>query len=189
MKRLRTYRKHLRIERKFHELLKASATVSTKKFSQSKSEEISKRSNETSKSKSSIKNSIVLCCFFFLNSIIFSNSWFNIVFFFSFINSNCFCKRVIFALTILTCFEIFFSSRKRRSRFLRIQRYLIAEKEKSQSRSRRTHFRQMSELSFTRHCFDNRAQLWHERITNFSELTKFNCFFRWLEEFFKLTDR
>ena len=159
MKRLRIYRRHLEIREKSHELSKASATVSTEEFSQSKSGEISKRSDETSKSRSLIKESIVFCCFFSSSSIMFSNSRFNIVLFFLFINSNCFCKRAVFALTALTCFEIFFSSRKRRSRFLRIRRHLTAEKNKSQSRSRRTHFRQVSKLSFTRHCFNSRAQL------------------------------
>ena len=149
----------MKIREKFHELLKASATVLTKKFSQSKPEEISNRSNETSKSRSLIKGSIVFCCFFSSSSIMFSNSRFNIVLFFSFTNSNCFCKRAVFALTVLTCFDVFFSSRKKRSRFLRTRRYLIAEKNKSQSRFRRTHFKQISKLSFTRHCFDNRAQL------------------------------
>ena len=170
-------------------MLKASATVSTKKFSQSKSEEILKRSNDTSKSSLLIKNSIVFCCFFFSSSMMFSNSRFNIVLFFSFTNSNYFCKRAIFALTILTYFEVFLSFWKRRSRFLRIQRHLTAEKERSQSRSKRIYFRQMSKLSFTRHCFDNRAQLWQKRIINFSKFTKFNCFFRRFEEFLELIDR
>ena len=140
-------------------MLKVSATILTKKFNQSKSEKILKRSNKTLKSKSLIKNSIVFCCFFFSNSIMFSNFRFNIAFFFLFTNSNYFCKRTIFALTILTCFNVFFSSRKRRSRFLRTRRYLIAEKNKSQSRLKRTHFKQVSELLFTRHYFNNRAQL------------------------------
>ena len=159
MKRLRTYRKHLKIRGKSHELLKASATVSTKKFSQSKSEETSNRSNETSKSRSLIEESIVFCCFSSSSSIMFSNSRFNIVLFFSFTNSNCFCKRAVFALTVLACFDVFFSSRKRRSRFLRTRRHLTAEKDKSQSRLRRTHFKQISKLSLTRHCFNSRAQL------------------------------
>ena len=109
--------------------------------------------------------------------------------FFLFTNSNCFCNRAVFAFATLIYLNVFFSFRKKRSRFFRTRRYLNAEKNRSQSRFKRTHFTQLSKLSFTQHYFYNRAQLWHERIISFLEFTKFKCCFRRLEEFLELIAR
>lgn len=102
---------------------------------------------------------------------------------FSFMNSNCFCNREALALTFLTFFDASLSSRKRRSRSFLTLRHFAAEKDRSQSRLKRIHSTQLSELSLTRHDLKSREQFWQGRIIRLPGLTDFNCFLRRTEEF------
>jgi len=64
VKRLQTYQEHLKIEEKSQELSDASMTVSVEKLSQSKSDEISICSKNTSKRKLFSNDSLVFLSFF-----------------------------------------------------------------------------------------------------------------------------
>ena len=171
MKRLRIYREYLKIREKFHELLKASATVSTEKFNQSKSKEIFIRSKDTSKKKSFSVDSLN---FFssFLNFAMFRNSRSIMNCFLFFRNWNWVCRRVV--LIIVFCIFAFVlnifrwtSKRSWRTRsFLIFTRFhSTAEKIRSHFRSRRTHFTHLFDFSFTRHFLFRRLQFSQERIT------------------------
>ena len=180
MKRLRTYQKYLKIRKKFHELLKTSATDLTKKLNQLNSEKIWNRSKNASKSNSLIKNITISCCSFFFSSEIFWNSDFIIFFFSRFKKLSCFCNRSWRD----NDFWIFFRSR---SRFFFKRRYLIKSKNvKSHRLLSRMHSTHLSKFAFILHSLkkQTKKQILQKRLIRSLKIARFTITRRhWIENF------
>ncbi len=171
MKRLQTYRRHLKIEEKSQELSNASVTVSVEKLSQSKSDEISICLKNTSKRRSFSNDSLVFLSFF-SSSTMFWNSRSIIICFLFFRNTNWFCRWVAFAKISCICLWVFSSSSRTRSRSVFTLFHFIIKKVRLHLRSRCTHSMQWSNSLSTRHSFCKRLQCSQRRMTARSELVR-----------------
>ena len=189
MKRLQSYREHLRIREKSQELSKASSAISAKKLdNQLKSEEISSCSKSTLRRRSLIDDSVVRRRSFSSSSSIFLN--FHRIIFSQqdSINSCCFCRRAALVRVLL-------SSARRRVRFLRTRSHSVSETIRSHLRSKRTHSTQRSKSVSTRHFTKWLKQWLQRRITELSleqsfferrrrfatELDNLNTWFKYIE--------
>ncbi len=157
MKRLWTYQEHLRIKKKSQELSDASVTVSVEKFSQSKFDEISICSKDTSKRRSFNDNSLILVSSF-LSLMMFWNFRSIIVCFLFFRNTNWFCRWVAFAKISYIYLWVFSSSWRTRSCSVFILFHFIIKKVRLHLRLRCIHSMQWSNLLLTRHFFCKRLQ-------------------------------
>jgi len=171
VKRLQTYREHLKIEEKSQELSDASATVSVEKLSQSKSDEISICLKNTSKRRSFSNDSLVFLSFF-SSSTMFWNFHLIIVCFLFFRNINWFCRWVAFAKIFYICLWAFSSSSRTWSHSIFILFHFIIKKVRSHLRSRCIHLMQWLNLLSTRHFFCKWLQCSQRHMTARSELVR-----------------
>ena len=189
VKRLWSYREHLRIRAESQELSEASSTISAKKLdNQSKSEEILSCLKSTLRRRSLIDDSVVQRRSFFSSSSIFLN--FRCIIFFQqdSINSCCFCRWAALA-------KVSLSSAWRRACFLQTRSHSVSEMIRSHLRSRCIHSTQWSKSASTRH-FTKRLKQWlQRRITELSlkrsfferrrrfatELDDLNIWFKYIE--------
>jgi len=169
VKRLWTYQEHLRIKKKSQELLNASVTISVKKLSQSKSDEISIYSKDTSKRRSFSNDSLILV-FSFLSLIMFQNFHLIIICFLFFRNTNWFCRWVALAKISCICLWAFSNSWRTRLCSVFILFHFIIKKVKLHLWSKCIHLMQWSNLLSTRHFFCKWLQCLQERMTAHSEL-------------------
>ncbi len=168
MKKLQTYLEHLKIKKKSQELSDASVIVSVKKFSQSKSDEISICLKNTSKRKSFSDDSLVFLSSF-SSSTMFWNSHSIIICFLFFRNTNWFCKQVVLAKIFCICLWAFSSSRRTRSHSVFILFHFIIKKVRLHLRLRCTHLMQRSNSLSTQHFFCKRLQCSQRCMTACSE--------------------
>ena len=138
MKKLWTYQEHLKIKKKSQELSNASVTVSVKKLSQSKFDEISIYLKDTSKKRSFNVESLALV-FSFLSSTMFQNFHLIIVYFLFFKNTNWFCKWIILVKIFCICLWMFSNSWKTRLHSVFTLFHFIIEKVRLHLWSRCTH--------------------------------------------------
>ncbi len=136
----------------------------------------------TSKNRLSIERLVSCCCSFFFILAMLQKLRSIIACFFSSRNLNYFWSLKAFA-------KVFFSLAKTRSRsFLRCF-YFVVEKDRSQSRLRRTHSMQLLDLSSTLQFLDKRKQLWQGRMITRFEPRNFRYFSRRRVELLVLQDR
>ena len=171
MKRLWTYREHLKIKKKSQELSDASVTVSVEKFNQSKSDEILICLKNTSK-KRSFSNDLLIFLSSFSSSTMFWNSRSIIVCFLFFRNTNWFCRQVVLAKISCICLWAFSNSRRMQLHSVFILFHFIIEKVRSHLRSRCIHSMQRSVSFLTWHFFCKRLQCSQRRMTARSELVR-----------------
>ena len=169
MKRLQTYREHLKIEEKSQELSDASVIVSVEKLSQLKSDEILICSKNTLKRKS-FNNDLLVFLSFFLSSTMFWNFHSIIVCFLFFRNTNWFCRWVTLAKISCICLWAFSNSSRTWSRSVFTLFHFIIEKVRLHLRSRCIHSMQWLNSLSTWHFFCKRLQCSQERMTARSEL-------------------
>ncbi len=154
----------MRIEEKSQELSDAFATVLVKKFSQSKSDEISICSKDTSKRKSFNNDSLVFLLSF-LSSIMFQNFCSIIICFLFFRNINWFCRWIVLAKIFCICLWMFSSSSRTWLCSIFILFYFIIEKVRSHLQLRCIHLMQWSILLLTWHFFCKQLQCSQECMT------------------------
>ena len=159
------------LKKKNQELSDASATVSVEKLSQSKSDEISICSKNTSKRRSFSDDSLVFLSFF-LSSTMFRNFRLIIVCFLFFRNTNWFCKQVVLAKISCICLWTFSSSLRTWSRSVFTLFHFIIKKVRLHLRSRCTHLIQWLISLLTWHFFCKWLQCSQERMIARSEFVR-----------------